>query len=298
MADFTGGFWTWFISLSTIASIIFLFVFLLIFSKRKPGDEKETMGHIWDENLEELNTPLPRWWFYWFILTIIWGAAYLVFYPGLGSYKGVLGWTQINQLEEEMQDAKETYGPLYEQYKNTDITELVKDDAAIKVGERLYASYCTTCHGSDGRGARGYPNLRDSDWLYGGDPENIKTTIMEGRKGLMPPWGTVLSKEDVFNVVSYVEKLSGRTVDDMHASSGKDIYNKMCVACHGADGTGNQMLGAPNLTDDTWLYGGSQKKIKESIEKGRNGNMPPHKEFLGEAKVHILSAYIYSLSEK
>ncbi len=296
MADFTSGFWTWFISLTTIASIIFLFVFLLICSKKNDVDENETMGHVWDGNLEELNTPLPRWWFYSFIFTIFWGAAYLVFYPGLGSYPGILGWSQAGQLEKEMQVANETYGPLFEKFKNTDIVELAKDDAALKVGERLYASYCTTCHGSDARGARGYPNLRDDDWLYGGEPENIKTTIMEGRKAAMPPWGEVLSDDDLFNVVSYVEKLSGRVVDDLHASSGKEIYTKMCVVCHGAEGKGNQMMGAANLTDDVWLYGGSQKKIKESIALGRNGNMPPHKEFLGEAKVHILSAYIYSLS--
>lgn len=296
MADFTSGFWTWFISLTTIASLIFLFVFLLKLSKRKVGDEKETMGHVWDENLEELNTPLPRWWLYSFIFTIFWGAAYLVFYPGLGSYAGLLGWSQTNQLEEEIQVANETYGPLYEQFNKTDIKELAQNEAALKVGERLYASYCTTCHGSDGRGARGYPNLRDNDWLYGGEPENIKTTIMQGRQGVMPAWGPMLSDEDIFNIVSYVELLAGRTVDELHSSSGKAIYNKMCVACHGAEGKGNQLLGSPNLTDDIWLYGGSQKKIRESIVSGRNGNMPPHQEFLGEAKVHILSAYIYSLS--
>jgi cytochrome c oxidase cbb3-type subunit III len=295
MADFTSGFWSWFISLSTIASIIFLFVFLIVFSKRKAGDEKETMGHVWDESLEELNTPLPRWWLYSFIFTIIWGAAYLVFYPGLGSYAGILGWSQVGQLEEETKAANEMYGPLFEQFKNTDLKELSQNEAAIKVGERLYASYCTTCHGSDARGARGYPNLRDNAWLYGGEPENIKTSIMEGRNGLMPAWEQAFSEEDLFNVVSYVEQLSGRTVDDLHAASGKEIYNKNCVACHGGDGKGNKMLGAPDLTDDVWLYGGSQKKIKESIAIGRTGNMPPHKEFLGEAKAHILSAYIYSL---
>jgi cytochrome c oxidase cbb3-type subunit III len=298
MADFTSGFWSWFISLTTIASIIFLLVFLIKFSKRKAGEENETMGHVWDGNLEELNTPLPRWWFYSFIITIFWGAAYLVFYPGLGSYAGILGWTQVGQLEEETRVANETYGPLYEQFKNTPIVKLSEDPAALKVGERLYASYCTTCHGSDARGARGYPNLRDNDWLYGSDPESIKTTIMEGRKGVMPPWGEALSDDDMFNVVSYVEQLAGRTVDDLRASSGKEIYNKMCVACHGAEGKGNTQLGAANLTDDIWLYGGSQKKIRESIVMGRNGNMPPHKEFLGEAKAHILAAYIYSLSNQ
>lgn len=296
MADFTSNFWSWFIGVTTVASIIYLLVLLMKCSKRKAGEEKETMGHVWDGNLEELNTPLPRWWLYWFLFTIFWGIGYLIYYPGLGSYAGILGWSQVGQLEEEIKVANETYGPLYEQFKNTDIEQLATDPAAIKIGERLFASYCTTCHGSDGRGARGYPNLRDADWLYGGEAENIKVSILNGRKGAMPPWGEVLSDEDVFNVVSYVEQLAGRTVDDIHASSGKKVYDQMCAACHSADGTGNKMLGAPNLTDDIWLYGGSQKKIKESIEIGRSGVMPPHKEFLGEAKVHILSAYIYSLS--
>jgi cytochrome c oxidase cbb3-type subunit 3 len=298
MADFTSGFWTWFISLTTIASIIFLLIFLLKFSKKKAGEEKETMGHVWDSDLEELNTPLPRWWLYAFVITIFWGAGYLAFYPGLGTYAGILGWSQASQFDQEMQKAADTYGPLYEQYKNTDIAQLAEDDAALKIGERLYASYCTTCHGSDARGARGYPNLRDNDWLYGGEPENIKTTIMNGRIAAMPAWGSILSEEDVFNVVSYVEQLSGRTVDDMHASAGAKVYQTNCVACHGAEGKGNTMMGAANLTDDIWLYGGSQKKIIESVQLGRNGNMPAHKEFLGEAKVHILAAYIYSLSKE
>jgi cytochrome c oxidase cbb3-type subunit III len=298
MVDFTSEFWSWFISLTTIASIVFLFVFLLWFSKKKEGDETKTMGHVWDGDLEELNTPLPRWWLYSFVFTIIWGAGYLVFYPGLGSYAGILAWTQANQFEEEMQEAKDKYGPLYEQFKNTDIVALSTDDAALKIGERLYASYCTTCHGSDARGARGYPNLRDDDWLYGGEPDAIKTTIMDGRSAAMPAWGSMLKDEDIFNVTSYIEQLSGRRVDSMHASLGSEIFNKNCVVCHGADGKGNFMFGAPNMTDDIWLYGGSQKKIMESIKNGRNGQMPPHKEFLGEAKIHILTAYIYSLSNK
>ena len=301
MADFTSGFWTWFISLATIVSIIGILIFLLKCSKRSPDEDPDnvkTMGHVWDGDLEEYNNPLPTWWFYWFILTIVWAAAYLVFYPGLGSYAGVLGWTQVNQLANEMQVAEEKYGPLYQQYLNTDIATLATDDAALKVGERLYASYCTTCHGSDARGARGYPNLRDDDWLYGGNPEQIKTTLMQGRNGVMPPWSEILSSDDVFNVTSYVEQLAAREVDDMHAASGKKIFNTNCAMCHGAEGKGNVMFGAPNLTDEIWLYGGSQKKIMESINAGRNGVMPAHKEFLGEAKVHILTAYIYSLSKE
>lgn len=296
MADFTSGFWTWFISLTTIFSIIFLLVFLLKFSKKKAGDESENTGHTWDD-IQELNTPLPRWWLYAFVFTIFWSAGYLIMYPGLGSYGGVLGWSQVGQLEKEQEYADKTYGPLFEKFKNTDLDTLAKDEAALRIGERLYASYCTTCHGSDARGARGYPNLRDDDWLYGGDPKAIKKSIMDGRQGAMPGWNSILKEEQVFNVVSYVEQLAGRVVDDIHAASGKSIYDANCAMCHGAEGKGNYMFGAPNLTDDIWLYGGSQKKIIESVNLGRTGNMPAHKEFLGEAKVHLLAAYIASLTE-
>ena len=218
-------------------------------------------------------------------------------YPGLGSYAGMLGWTQVGQLEKEQEYADKTYGPLFEKFKNTDIAVLAKDEVALRIGERLYASYCTTCHGSDARGARGYPNLRDDDWLYGGEPKAIKKSIMDGRQGAMPGWNSILKEEEVFNVVSYVEQLAGRVVDDIHAASGKSIYDANCAMCHGAEGKGNLMFGAPNLTDDIWLYGGSQKKIIESVNLGRTGNMPGHKEFLGEAKVHLLAAYIASLTE-
>lgn len=299
MADFTGAFWSWFIGVSTVISLIALFIFVLGLSKRKTdkaGDKIETMGHVWDENLEELNTPLPRWWLYLFIGTLIWGAGYLLLYPGLGAYAGLLGWSQINQLEQEMQAADAAYGPIYAQFKNTDLKQLAQNEAALKIGESLYSSYCTTCHGSDARGARGYPNLRDNDWLYGGEPDNIKVSILQGRRALMPAWGEVLSAEDIFNVTAYVEQLSGREVSAVHASLGSAIYKQNCAMCHGPDGKGNPMLGAANLTDDIWLYGGSQKKITESIVQGRNGVMPAHKAFLGEAKVHILAAYIYSLS--
>ena len=299
MADFTGGFWSWFIGVSTVISLIALFIFVLGLSRRKTGkagDKIETMGHVWDENLEELNTPLPRWWLYLFIGTLVWGAGYLLLYPGLGAYAGLLGWSQINQLEQEMQAADAAYGPIYAQFKNTDLRQLAENEAALKIGQSLYSSYCTTCHGSDARGARGYPNLRDSDWLYGGEPDNIKVSILQGRRALMPAWGEVLSAEDIFNVTAYVEQLSGREVSGVHASLGGAIYKQNCAMCHGPDGKGNPMLGAANLTDDIWLYGGSQKQITESIVQGRNGVMPAHKAFLGEAKVHILAAYIYSLS--
>ena len=299
MADFTSGFWTWFISIITVTSIVALLFFVIKLSgARKPpaGGKAESVGHIWDEDLHELNNPLPRWWLNLFLITLVWGAVYLFLYPGLGSYRGYLGWSQVKQYEQEVKRADEQYGPLYDKFKNQDLAVLAKNEDARTIGKRLFATYCTTCHGSDARGARGFPNLRDSEWLYGGDPKSIETTILNGRTGAMPAWGAVLSKDDIFNTAEYVRTLSGLRADPEIASKGQKIFSQYCVACHGADGKGNQQVGAPNLTNDIWLYGGSQETIIETITHGRNGRMPAHKEFLGAAKVHLLAAYIYGLS--
>ena len=300
MSDFTSGFWSWFIFLVVLASFALIFWLIRWTAKGKPSKtadgEVETMGHVWDENLEELNNPLPRWWLTMFYITLFFGAGYLVLYPGLGSFKGVLNWSQTNQYDHEINQANETYGPVYNKYLNEDVTALINDADALKIGARLYSTYCTTCHGSDARGVRGFPNLRDNDWLHGGSSENIKKTILNGRQGMMPAWEEILGNDGVFQVTEYVRSLSGREVDSVVAYQGKQMFDKNCVVCHGADGKGNQALGAPNLTDNIWLYGGTQKQIFQSIAAGRNGIMPAHKEFLGEAKVHLLATYIYGLS--
>lgn len=298
MADFTSGFWSWYIGIPTLVSIIAMIVFAARFSsrKKKSGEKVESVGHIWDEDLHELNNPLPRWWLYLFLITLVWGIIYLILYPGLGSFSGYWNWTQENQYENEVRLAEEKYGPVYERFLNEDLAALVNDEEALTIGGRLFSTYCTTCHGSDAGGARGYPDLTDGDWLYGGDPETIKATILEGRQGAMPPWAEILGAEGVFNVAEYIRTLAGHDANAIVAQKGREIYNVNCVVCHGENGKGNKLLGAPDMTDDIWLYGGSQKRIIESISRGRNGHMPPHKEFLGEAKAHLLAAYVYSLS--
>jgi len=297
MAEFTSAFWPWYIGIIVVLSLVGLVVLIRWMEEDRPADETpKTMGHVWDGDLQEYNNPLPGWWLKMFYITLVFAAGYLVLFPGLGMFKGALGWTQKGQYEAEMKQAEQTYGPIYARYQKVAVPELARNSEAMKTGARLFATYCTACHGSDARGARGFPNLRDAEWLYGATPEAIEATILNGRGGAMPAWGGALGAEGVRNVTQYVLSLSGRKVDDAAARAGEEKFKQMCVACHGADATGNPALGAPNLTNDIWLYGGSEADVTASITSGRNGQMPAHKDLLGEARVHLLAAYVYSLT--
>jgi cytochrome c oxidase cbb3-type subunit 3 len=299
MVDFSSGVWSWLIGLVTAVSLIALWGLAMSLSGgriKRPGEQAPSVGHVWDEDLHELNNPLPRWWLNLYLITLVWGAVYLILYPGLGGFRGYRNWTQEKQYQTEIEQADQRYGPLYAQYLNQDLASLAVNDDALAIGARLFSTYCTTCHGSDAGGASGYPNLTDGDWLYSGTPDAIQVSISDGRLGAMPAWQETLGTEGVFNVAEYVRAFSGHTADKTVAARGRELYTAHCAVCHGTDGKGSPALGAPDLTDDVWLYGGTQKRILESIAKGRNGQMPPHKEFLGAAKVHLLAAYVYSLS--
>lgn len=300
MSDFTSNFWSIYITVLTVLGIAGCFILLWAQSKVKivikEGEQAQTTGHTWDGGLAELNNPMPRWWMWLFYITIFFGVVYLALYPGLGSFKGQLGWKSTGQYEAEVKKAEQDYGPLFAKYQAQDIKAVAADPQARAMGERLFLTYCSQCHGSDARGNKGYPNLTDSDWLYGGEPETIKATIMNGRNGMMPPMGAAVgSDKDVENVAHYVLSLSGSASDPIKASFGKEKF-AACAACHGAEGKGNPAMGAPNLTDKTWLYGGSADTIKETITKGRTNRMPAFNEFLGDAKAHLLAAYVWSLS--
>lgn len=262
------------------------------------ADEKpDDTTHVWDGDLKEYNNPLPRWWLGMFYITLIFGIVYLALYPGLGTYQGIFGWSSQQSYEAEMAQAEETYGPLFAKYQSQDLIAVSQDAQARKMGERLFLNYCSTCHGSDARGARGFPDLRDNDWLWGSDAETIKLSILDGRRGSMPAWGGPLGgAEGVANMTDYVLSLSGREHDADAAAKGEAQFNIFCVACHGVDAKGNTAMGAPNLTDKIWLHGASRIRISESIDKGRQGIMPAHRNFLGDAKVHLIAAYIYGLS--
>ena len=304
MADFTSGFWNVYITVLTLVSIAGCALLLWSQSRHKalPGEVQggtgpaATTGHVWDENLTELNTPMPRWWMWLFYLTIVFALAYLFLYPGLGTYAGKLGWKSSTAYQAELTKADADYGPLFAKYLQQDLKVVAADPQAHAIGERLFLTYCAQCHGSDARGSKGFPNLTDKDWLYGGEPDIIQTTILHGRNGQMPSMAAALgSDKDVENVAHYVLSLSGSTADPIKAAFGKPKFGA-CAACHGATGGGNQALGSANLTDHIWLYGGSVETVMETIRKGRNNVMPAFQEFLGDAKVHVLAAYVWSLS--
>ncbi|MFA7386201.1 MAG: cytochrome-c oxidase, cbb3-type subunit III [Thiohalobacteraceae bacterium] len=296
---FSSEFWNWWVILLTLGNILACWWLIAWTSRKRTGEAANgaVTGHTWDGSLQEYNNPLPRWWLWLFHLTLVFGLIYLVLYPGLGKFSGAWNWTQENQYADEMQRAAEKFGPIFAAYAQQDLAQVARDPDAAKIGQRLFLNYCATCHGSDANGTPGFPNLADNDWLYGGEPETIKASILDGRQGVMPGWKDALGTTGVEEVTAYVVQLSGREADAAAATAGKARFDAMCVACHGADGTGNKALGAPDLTDNVWLYGGSPGVIQQTIASGRNGVMPAHREFLGEDKVHLLAAYIYSLSQ-
>lgn len=300
MSDFTHDAWSIYIAVITVVSIVACLVLLFSLSSRRVSadGQDQTTGHVWDEDIAERNNPLPRWWMWLFVITIVFSGVYLVLYPGLGSFAGQYGWSSTGQYKDEQAQAAATYGPLMDKYLKQDIKTVAADPEARQMGQRLFLTYCAQCHGSDAGGSRGFPSLKDRDWLYGGEPEAIRTSILEGRNGMMPPMGATLgSDEDVRDVMHYVFRLSGRAFDGIRATRGKAKFDTVCAACHTEKGTGNSQIGAPNLVDDIWLHGASDAAIMESITKGRKGAMPAHKGLLDDAKVHLLTAYVYGLSQ-
>ncbi len=299
MTDFTSSFWPWFISAITLIGIFACAWLLWITNKVKVAATTDnSTGHVWDEDLREMNNPLPRWWVWMFVITIVFSLGYLAVYPGLVTSQGSFGWTQVGQYEAEMAKANAVIEPLYAKFVAMTPEEVAGDEQAMAIGGRLFQNNCAQCHGSDARGSRGFPNLTDNDWLYGGEPDNIKTTLINGRNGMMPPMAAAVgNEEDVKNVAHYVLSLSNSHHEPQRAALGQEKF-MMCAACHGADGKGNQMMGAPNLTDGTWLHGAGEKQIIAMINHGKTNQMPAQAEKLSEAQIHVLTAYIWGLSNK
>ena len=276
-------------------------LWLLWWTRRAPGEAsttEHTTGHVWDEDLTELNNPLPRWWLWLFLLTVVFGLVYFVLYPAMGNYPGTLKWTSRTEHAAESQLNAQRIEQALAPFSARSVAELSKDGAALNIGRNLFLNNCATCHGSDGGRAPGFPNLTDKDWLYGGDPDTLVATIGGGRNGIMPPWGEALGARGVEDVLAYVMSLSGRKLEAGDAHAGREKFQQLCAACHGPDAHGNPAMGAPNLTDGTWLHGGSLAAVRETIEKGRTGSMPAHAARLGETRVKLLAAYVLSLGRQ
>jgi cytochrome c oxidase cbb3-type subunit 3 len=302
MNDLMDPVWDIYVAVATIVSIVACGVFLKSQSIKRvdasqAGGKTATTGHVWDGDLAEYNNPLPRWWAWMFYLTIVFSLGYVVLYPALGSsFKGLLGWSQVGQLEEENKAAEKAYGPLYEAFAKQELPQLAASPDALAVGQKLFLNNCAQCHASDGGGSRGFPNLTDGDWLWGSDPKVIQATIADGRTGVMPPFGPALGEQGVKNAAHYVMSLSGMAHDSIRASIGKETFASTCAACHGQQGKGNPALGAPDLTDKVWLHGEGEPAIIDVIARGRSNQMPAHKDVLTPAKIKLLTAYVMSLS--
>jgi cytochrome c oxidase cbb3-type subunit III len=296
MSDFFSSGWSIFIAAVTIVSLIACLGLLIVASKRQVMANDNTTGHVWDVDLKELNNPLPRWWMVLFVITVVFAAGYLTLYPGLGSSKGQLGWSSSGQYQAEQAKAAAAMEAVYAPFVKMDAVALSKDPKAMGIGERLFVNNCAQCHGSDAKGSRGFPNLTDADWLWGGSHEQIIATIQNGRAGNMPPMAAAVgTPEDVKNVANYVLSLSGAPHNSVAAQLGKPKF-AACAACHGAEGKGNTALGAPNLTDKVWLHGWGEEFIVGMINKGKQGVMPAQGSRLTAEQIHVLGAYVWSLS--
>jgi cytochrome c oxidase cbb3-type subunit III len=297
MSDFFNVGWSIYVAALTLAGILACLLLLWVAARRKVMANDNTTGHVWDEDLRELNNPLPRWWMGLFVLTVVFSLGYLAFYPGLGSFAGTLGWTQIEQYDAEVRRLQQQVAPLYARFASMSAPQLATDAQAMRVGERLFINNCAQCHGSDARGSKGFPDLTDADWLYGGSHEKVIETITQGRRGVMPPMAAAVgSAQDVRNVAQYVLSLSGSPHDAFAAQAGKTKF-AACAACHGINGKGNPALGAADLTDKVWLHGWGEQAVVDAIQRGKDNQMPAHGDKFSPEQIRVLAAYVWSLSQ-
>ena len=299
MSDFTSNFWAIYVAGITLVSIFACALLLWFSGKAKAMTASDnTTGHVWDGDLREMNNPLPRWWVWLFVITIVFALVYLALYPGAGTFKGSTNWTSVGQYDKEVAAGNKEVEPLYAKFNGMKPEDVSQDPKAMAIGERIFMNNCSQCHGSDARGSKGFPNLTDGDWLHGGDPDKIKETLVKGRIGNMPPMAAAVgTPDDVRNVAHYVLSLSSSPHDSLRASLGKSKFGA-CAACHGADGKGNQALGAPNLTDDIWLHGWGENAIVAMVNNGKVNQMPAQADKLTESQIHVLASYVWGLSKK
>ena len=297
MSDFFSAGWSVYIALATILGLLACLALLLVTARGKADPGTTSTGHVWDDDLRELNNPMPRWWMILFVVTIVFSAAYLLLYPGLGSARGLLDWTSTGALQQEQRKTDAALSVVYAKYASTPFADLAKDKGAMAIGERLFINNCAACHGSDARGSKGFPNLTDDDWLHGGSQEAIIESITHGRVGMMPPMAAAIggTPADVSDVAEYVLSLSGSPHDALAAARGAPKF-VACAACHGADGKGNQAIGSANLTDDIWLHGRGKQAIMAMINNGKTNEMPAQNYRLTPEQIHVVGAFVWSLS--
>ncbi len=297
MSDFNNSFWSSYVAIISVLGILACLVLLWVTARKKSvGNADNTTGHVWDEDLREMNNPLPLWWVGLFIITVIFGLSYLFLYPGLGAYSGSKGWSSSAEYDAEVSEANAAVAPLYAKFDALSVEDVAKNPQAQAIGERLFMNNCAQCHGSDGQGSKGYPNLTDSDWLHGGSPEKIKESITLGRVGNMPSMAQAVgTPDDVRNVAHYVLSLSGSPHDSLKAGFGRPKFGA-CAACHGIDGKGNQTMGAPNLSDKIWLHGWGEEAIVAMVNNGKQNAMPAQKDRLTASQIHVLTSYVWSFS--
>ena len=298
MSDFVSGFWGYYIAAVVLLGIVWCL--WLLFSQRKwlvtrSAEVKDT-GHVWDGDLRELNNPVPRWWTMMYVIMCLFGLGYLVLYPGLGAFDGSLGYTSAQEVRQDQADLNAQVKPVYEKFAKMDIPSIAADVEARVIGQRLFLNNCAQCHGSDAKGATSFPNLVEGDSLYGRTPEALQASITNGRNGVMPGFKATIDARTAGDIAQYVRSMSGLAHDQISVIRGKREYLNNCVACHGADGKGNKALGAPNLTDDVWLYGSSEATIVHSIMNGRNNRMPAQEHLLTPEQIRLLTAWVWGLS--
>lgn len=300
MSDFFNSGWSYYIAAIALGGIIFC-VWLLFTQRAWLGKEVkqvENTGHVWDGDLSELNNPVPRWWTVFYLGLCIFALGYLLLYPGLGSFQGLLNYSSAEAVREAQRAQAEQIAPVYARFEEMSIPQIAADAEAQQIGQRLFLNNCAQCHGSDARGGPSFPNLADRDWLYGGSPEQIQQSITKGRHGVMPPWRGTISPAEASDIAQYVRSLSGLAADPLRIVPGKRGYDSYCVACHGAEGKGNTALGAPNLTDNIWLHGSSEATIVDIILNGRENQMPAQERILTPQQIRMLTAWVWGLTNE
>ncbi|MCM2575157.1 cytochrome-c oxidase, cbb3-type subunit III [Achromobacter xylosoxidans] len=302
MSDFVSGFWGYFISIVAVGGVVFCVT--LLYSQRrwlgaKPaGGQADDTGHVWDGDLTELNNPVPGWWTWMFLLACAVALGYLFLMPGLGTYQGLLDYSSADEVARQQARMAEAVRPIYARFETMTVPQIAADPGAREIGQRLFLNTCAQCHGSDAKGGPSFPNLADTDWLYGGSPDTIMQTITYGRVGVMPAWKAAIAPKAAGDIAQYVRSLSGLDADPERVLRGQRGYQTYCIACHGVDGKGNQVLGAPNLTDEVWLYGSSEASIVKTILDGRENHMPAHGDILTPVQIKLLTAWVWGLSNK